>query len=105
MLQDLDVPDVGKIQQLEAIEERKCVVCDLSLFRSQGLIKRHAKMTRCPIVVTIPSPFLERTNFDEEFGTSNGDYTLGEMFWTATNMFGGRYDIQFRPHACNGNMR
>ncbi|KAH7049058.1 SPOC like C-terminal domain-containing protein [Linnemannia elongata] len=52
VLQDLDVPDVGKIQQLEAIEE-------------------------------------QRTNFDEEFGTSNGDYTLGEMFWTATNMFGG----------------
>ncbi|KAF9130438.1 X-ray repair cross-complementing protein 6 [Mortierella sp. 14UC] len=52
VLQDLDVPDVSKIQQLEAIED-------------------------------------QRTNFDEEFGTSNGDYTLGEMFWTATNLFGG----------------
>ncbi|KAG0031071.1 X-ray repair cross-complementing protein 6 [Podila clonocystis] len=27
-------------------------------------------------------------NFDEEIGTSNGKYTLGEMFWTATNLFG-----------------
>ncbi|KAF9931124.1 X-ray repair cross-complementing protein 6 [Linnemannia zychae] len=52
VLQDLDVPDVNKIQQLEAIEE-------------------------------------QRTNFEEEFGTSNGEYTLGEMFWTATNMFSG----------------
>ncbi|KAK3842166.1 MAG: SPOC like C-terminal domain-containing protein [Linnemannia gamsii] len=52
VLQDLDVPDVSKIQQLEAIED-------------------------------------QRTNFDEEFGTSNGEYTLGEMFWTATNLFGG----------------
>ncbi|KAF9096528.1 X-ray repair cross-complementing protein 6 [Mortierella sp. AD031] len=52
VLQDLDVPDVSKIQQLEAIEE-------------------------------------SRINFDIEYGTSNGEYTLGEMFWTATNMFGG----------------
>ncbi|KAG0331408.1 X-ray repair cross-complementing protein 6, partial [Podila humilis] len=27
-------------------------------------------------------------NFDEEIGSSKGQYTLGEMFWTATNMFG-----------------
>ncbi|KAI8598353.1 SPOC like C-terminal domain-containing protein [Dissophora ornata] len=26
--------------------------------------------------------------FDEEFGTSNRKYTLGEIFWTATTMFG-----------------
>ncbi|KAI9235958.1 MAG: SPOC like C-terminal domain-containing protein [Podila humilis] len=30
----------------------------------------------------------ESFNFDEEIGTSNGKYTLGEMFWTATNLFG-----------------
>ncbi|KAF9431936.1 X-ray repair cross-complementing protein 6 [Entomortierella beljakovae] len=52
VLQDLEAPDVNKIQQLESIDEKK-------------------------------------VNFDEEFGTSNGKYTLGEVFWTATNLFGG----------------
>jgi len=33
---------------------------------------------------------LDSFNFDEEIGTSNGKYTLGEMFWTATNLFGAR---------------
>ncbi|KAF9196946.1 X-ray repair cross-complementing protein 6 [Haplosporangium sp. Z 11] len=51
VLQDLDTPDVHKIQQLEAIDDRS-------------------------------------VNFDEEFGTSNGKYTLGEVFWVATNLFG-----------------
>ncbi|KAF9582574.1 X-ray repair cross-complementing protein 6 [Lunasporangiospora selenospora] len=51
VLQDLEAPDVHKIQQLEAIDDK-----------------------------TI--------NFEEEFGTSNGKYTLGEVFWTATNLFG-----------------
>ncbi|KAF9362451.1 X-ray repair cross-complementing protein 6 [Mortierella sp. NVP85] len=51
VLQDLEAPDVNKIQQLESIDDK-----------------------------TI--------NFDDEFGTSNGKYTLGEIFWTATNMFG-----------------
>jgi hypothetical protein len=51
---------------------------------------RYEKLTPCTFILT--TPVLERTNFDEEFGTSNGDYTLGEMFWTATNLFGGRYE-------------
>ncbi|KAF9896793.1 X-ray repair cross-complementing protein 6, partial [Lobosporangium transversale] len=51
VLQDLETPDVSKIQQLEAIDDK-----------------------------TI--------DFNQEFGTSNGKYTLGEMFWTATSLFG-----------------
>ncbi|KAF9171993.1 X-ray repair cross-complementing protein 6 [Mortierella sp. AD010] len=51
VLQDLEAPDVSKIQQLESIDEKKI-------------------------------------SFDEEFGSSNGKYTLGEIFWTATNLFG-----------------
>ncbi|KAF9090607.1 X-ray repair cross-complementing protein 6 [Mortierella sp. AM989] len=51
VLQDLETPDVNKIQQLESIDEKKI-------------------------------------SFDEEFGTSNGKYTLGEIFWTATSLFG-----------------
>ena len=34
--------------------------------------------------------FSETTNFDEEFGTSNGKYTLGEVFSTATRLFSNR---------------
>ncbi|KAF9412012.1 X-ray repair cross-complementing protein 6 [Podila epigama] len=51
VLQDLDAPDVQKIQQLENIES-------------------------------------DTFDFDAEIGTSNGKYTLGELFWTATNLFG-----------------
>ncbi|KAF9967257.1 X-ray repair cross-complementing protein 6 [Mortierella alpina] len=51
VLQELDAPDVQKIQQLESIDDKSL-------------------------------------DFDEAFGTSNGKYTLGEMFWTATNLFG-----------------
>ncbi|KAG0369940.1 SPOC like C-terminal domain-containing protein [Gamsiella multidivaricata] len=51
VLQNLEIPDVNKIQQLEGIDDRSI-------------------------------------NFDEEFGTSNGQYTLGEVFWTASNLFG-----------------
>ncbi|KAG0296956.1 X-ray repair cross-complementing protein 6 [Dissophora globulifera] len=51
VLQDLETPDVNKIQQLESIDDK-----------------------------TI--------DFEEEFGSSDGKYTLGEIFWTATNIFG-----------------
>ncbi|KAI8354817.1 SPOC like C-terminal domain-containing protein [Mortierella sp. GBAus27b] len=50
VLQDLDTPDVNKIQQLESIDDRSI-------------------------------------SFDDEFGTSNGKYRLGEVFWTASTMF------------------
>ncbi|KAI1319829.1 X-ray repair cross-complementing protein 6 [Mortierella claussenii] len=50
VLQDLETPDVNKIQQLETIDDKM-------------------------------------VNFDEEFGTSNGSYTLGEVFWTASSLF------------------
>ncbi|KAG0005266.1 X-ray repair cross-complementing protein 6 [Modicella reniformis] len=58
VLQDLETPDVNKIQQLEAIDDTSCTAAS------------------------------ETINFNDEFGTSNGKYTLGEIFWTATNMFG-----------------
>lgn len=38
-------------------------------------------------VITQP---LGTIDFDEEFGSSDGKYTLGEVFWTASNLFGSR---------------
>ncbi|KAG0207556.1 X-ray repair cross-complementing protein 6 [Mortierella sp. GBA30] len=60
VLQELETPDVQKIQQLEAIEDSALTYTSTA----------------------------ESINFDEEYGTSNGKYTLGEIFWTATNLFG-----------------
>ncbi|KAG0267084.1 X-ray repair cross-complementing protein 6 [Mortierella polycephala] len=83
VLQDLDTPDVHKIQQLEAIDdstEESGSVVNGETVNIDHLIEQLTHIFRFQTV--------ESVNFDEEIGTSNGKYTLGEVFWTATNLFG-----------------
>lgn len=81
MLQDLEEPNVHKILQLDSIENGKANRRNLTLLQMSFF-----NLT----LLCYLGAHIDSFNFDEEIGTSNGKYTLGEMFWTATNLFGAR---------------